>query len=475
MLDKTFRRHRRQLFTLYAGIFLTVAVLLDFLVYTIKLRDEELFFKQNAILTLNTYRDALLQTLRQTGKDALLLSSLTSLDEYLVDSDNHSKEEADRDFLKFATLESNIYDQVRYIDERGMERIRINRSTKMQPVIVPGPDLQSKANRYYFKESVNLEQGNIYLSQFDLNVENEKIEIPFKPMLRISTPVVDSHGKARGVVVLNLLGSVLLDQLELRAGTEHGGLYLLNPMGYWLKGPDADSEWGFMFEDRKDKTLAQTDSLIWKKLNETNEGYFSSAGASWGFLSINPFGFVNPLPTASDYVASHEGYHWILLLKIPEFHITASPKANAELVGLFLLFASIPILILSWFVADSRVRRRTQMKQEREREELQKVQSLARAVAHEFRQPLAGLQLAADMIRMTEHDPETVRAMSQRIPVSVARIDALVKRLLSITQVETIPYPGDTEIINLQEMSLKPPPDGDAQPGTDEPTEPEKS
>lgn len=53
-------------------------------------------------------------------------------------------------------------------------------------------DLQYKGNRYYFKDSIGLEKDQIFVSALDLNVENGKVEIPHKPMIRFATPVFDN-------------------------------------------------------------------------------------------------------------------------------------------------------------------------------------------------------------------------------------------------------------------------------------------
>ncbi len=45
---------------------------------------------------------------------------------------------------------------------------------------------------YYFKDSIGLEKDQIFVSALDLNVENGKVEIPHKPMIRFATPVFDN-------------------------------------------------------------------------------------------------------------------------------------------------------------------------------------------------------------------------------------------------------------------------------------------
>jgi len=62
------------------------------------------------------------------------------------------------------------YDQIRFLNETGMEQIRIN-FNKNNPFIVSEDKLQNKAKRYYFTDTFALEPGRIFISPFDLNIE----------------------------------------------------------------------------------------------------------------------------------------------------------------------------------------------------------------------------------------------------------------------------------------------------------------
>ena len=74
-----------------------------------------------------------------------------------------------------------IYDQLRYIDEKGMEHLRLNYLGDGKISVSPPEALQNKKHRYYFDETMRLAPGEIYLSLFDLNVEHGQIEKPYPP------------------------------------------------------------------------------------------------------------------------------------------------------------------------------------------------------------------------------------------------------------------------------------------------------
>ncbi len=79
----------------------------------------------------------------------------------------------------------------------GMEPLRVNFNNG-NPVIVPQDQLQNKRGRYYFDEAITLNEGEIFISPFDLNVEHGAIEQPQKPMIRFATPVFDQWAGSVG-------------------------------------------------------------------------------------------------------------------------------------------------------------------------------------------------------------------------------------------------------------------------------------
>ncbi len=187
-----------------------------------------------------------------------------------------------KDFLAFSAAKS-FYDQLRVIDETGTELIRVNYQGG-KAILVAQEDLQNKADRYYFTETIKLDYGQAYLSPFDLNIEHGTIEVPLKPMIRLGTPLVDEEGRKRGIVVVNYKGQTLLERLDRVASIGNLHFFLLNQEGYWLRGPTRKDEWGFMYPDRQGLTIRETfpdaaDFILKNQdgIVETPSGLFSIA------------------------------------------------------------------------------------------------------------------------------------------------------------------------------------------------------
>ena len=122
--------------------------------------------------------------------DLFYLSRQNELSALFDNNTNEIKDAIFREYLEFSRFK-NIYDQIRYLDEKGMEIVRVNHNNE-QPVVVQNEKLQFKGDRYYFKDTFRLKGDEIFVSPFDLNIENERIEQPLKPMIRFGISVNDN-------------------------------------------------------------------------------------------------------------------------------------------------------------------------------------------------------------------------------------------------------------------------------------------
>lgn len=246
-----------------------------------------------------------------------------------------------------------VYDQARFINAEGREIVRVNFDDGA-PVLVPPHRLQDKSGRYYFQHTMDLEPGQVYLSLFDLNLEQEKLELPIKPVLRMATPVDDASGQTRGMVVLNYLGRYLIDRIIAADKASGGNTWLFDAEGYWLKGPASDDEWGFMFSERSERTVANDYPLIWQQLQASDEGQFFSDDFLYTYIKVYP----RNLWAQRDnrLVTYPESYHWTLVSAVPESVLGADNIETGwrllALYGLMLLFAAP----LSWLLARLSIR-----------------------------------------------------------------------------------------------------------------------
>ncbi|CCQ75089.1 sensor histidine kinase [Magnetospira sp. QH-2] len=146
----------------------------------------------------------------------------------------------------FMTLlrEKPAYTQVRLICREGKELVRVNQVGGIIDVVTEDR-LQDKSNRYYFKETIDMPPGELFVSAVDLNREEGKIVVPHQPVVRIATPVASTGGTVVGILVINLDLNTLLDEI---ASPEEGGILVVtNEQGDYLYHPDNSLTFGFEF------------------------------------------------------------------------------------------------------------------------------------------------------------------------------------------------------------------------------------
>lgn len=279
-----------------------------------------------------------------------------------------------KDYITFARIKG-LYDQIRLIDEHGMELVRVNYNNG-RPIVVRDEDLQDKSGRYYFSETMKLGKGEIYLSPFDLNIEHGEIELPFKPMIRLATPVYDTENRKRGIVIVNFLGRIMLDGLK---GTGIRGMrqiMLLNADGFFLLAPNTENEWGFMLEERKERKFQKTFPAEWQKIYAAESGQFYSKDGLFTFGTIYPLKmlsdahfFSSALPVKSGKSMRGESYFWKIVSFVPSGALFADTRnLMRELVRLYVMVLFI-LGIGAFFLARATQRRRAAEMEIRESED----------------------------------------------------------------------------------------------------------
>ncbi|HTF77949.1 MAG TPA: PAS domain S-box protein [Bradyrhizobium sp.] len=130
------------------------------------------------------------------------------------------------------------------IENDGREIVRVDRSGPNGAVrIVPEAELQRKGDQAYFKNTIKLRAGEIYVSALDLNQENGVVEAPHMPTLRVATPVFAPNGNPFGIIIVNVDMRPAFDRV--RSSVRQGGkIYVVNKRGDYLVHPDAAREFG---------------------------------------------------------------------------------------------------------------------------------------------------------------------------------------------------------------------------------------
>ncbi|MCG8572503.1 MAG: ATP-binding protein, partial [Spirochaetes bacterium] len=294
--------------------------------------DLKLYETQHIEISLNNLNNIFLNI----QADLKILAQNSNLIKFLHTADNNSRTEAAHDFYVFIN-EKKLYDQIRYIDENGGEIIRIN-FYDGDPKIIEDQYLQDKSGRYYFEETLQLNNGEIFISPFDLNVESGKIELPIKPMIRVATPIYVNQQK-KGIIIINYLGENILNELKIMKKTELHNVLLLNSDSYYLKGVNESEEWGFMYAHKKDINFAAFFPTEWEKITENTNGQIITQNGLFTFKTIYP------LKDNLNEKRSHTDYCWYLILWINQAKVI-NLLFNNLLQFLILLFFINSLFVL---------------------------------------------------------------------------------------------------------------------------------
>lgn len=285
---------------------------------------------------------ALISQLQQIGGDVRYLARMEPLNAVLTQADSSNLARLAHDFQAFAEAK-RIYDHVRWLDESGRERVRVD-LVLGQGIISPDMTLLDKSKHYYFRDTSALEFGQLYVSPLELNAEHGQVAVPYQPTLRLGTPLVSPQGAKRGIVMVNYHGEHLLGHFRAVTAGQRGSLMLLNAEGYWLVGPHATKEWGFMFGNAE--TFARSYPQAWSRVLSESEGQFRDAQGLWTFATVYPLqGMQGSNGRVAVATASAEmldrPYVWKVVSHLPPEHLAQDRAFLIQIVS-----ASFVILVL---------------------------------------------------------------------------------------------------------------------------------
>jgi PAS domain S-box-containing protein len=146
-----------------------------------------------------------------------------------------------------AELEAKpAYAEIRVIglDDGQREIVRADRLGPNGTIrIVGDADLKGKGDRTYFKETIKLRPGEIYISSLSLDRANWVIVTPYRPTLRVATPIFTSDGKPFGIFIINVDMRPAFDRV--RSSARQGErVYVIDERGDYLVHPDPAREFG---------------------------------------------------------------------------------------------------------------------------------------------------------------------------------------------------------------------------------------
>jgi len=343
---------------------------------------------------------ALSYRIAETVLDTRTLASQPDFVRHLSGS-RHALKEVELEFRNIVDIKHS-YDQIRFIDAKGQEQIRVNRAVD-KSVIVKNKALQDKKNRYYIPEIGRLDPGKVYISPLDLNIEHKQIEKPHKPITRIATPVKDQQFNLMGLIIINLNAGHLIQHLRDAQILSQGQIMLLNQEGYWLHGIAEDNLWAFMYKQTTYPALSEHNPDLWQAVNGAATGVLEQADSYFIFRRIQ----LNQNPRIQAFEQfSGDWPEWLLITEIKADVVVAQNSERQQLLmilsGLLALVTAIGTFLYT----------RSQLKRSNAEE---KIRHMAE---HD---PLTGLYNRRHF--MQELETALVRAKKNKTPLALFYLD----------------------------------------------------
>ena len=259
-----------------------------------------------------------------------------------------------------------LYYQIRWIDEAGIERVRVTRE-RDGPVVVATGELQDKSERYYFKEGNRLLPGELYLSRIDLNEELGKTEMPPMPVLRIATPASGSDRQRSGILVINIEMKFLFEYIRTTDRSDLDVEYLLvNQEGLLLSG---DFERELMPEEQApDMEFMASHPHVWELVAANEEGNLAAEDGMWTWRKLSPINTFKRLtrifphhPVAFDQMIS-DNFSLTMLAHRPIETLENVRRGHLELIILGSIFVlSVYALTLAFYLSGTARARRAEV------------------------------------------------------------------------------------------------------------------
>jgi len=172
-----------------------------------------------------------------------------------------------KDFMQSKPYYHSIY----YLDNNGNEMVRVDwENNKL--AIKTGDEFQNKSSEISYTESIKLQDGEIYLSDINLNQEHGKIASPYTPVIHAATPIYDNNANVFGTIIVSANLTKIMDDIK-NSTPRYSKLYLINDKGEFLIHPQSDKEFSFNFGSQHN---IQSEYPLIKKMFSKNEMYLNN-------------------------------------------------------------------------------------------------------------------------------------------------------------------------------------------------------
>lgn len=253
---------------------------------------------------LQRYQDVKTQSFNESAKQALhqlvyaerdynlLKSQLVSVMELLSHSQslvNFASSPSDQtknlleEVWQSVLVNQKWYTQIHLLDIAGKELVRVNYSSATGEVTLP-QHLQDRSESSYYQFAQGLEHEEIGGWGIELETEHGELTYPYKPVLRVFTPV-ETPEKRVGYLVINLDVWGLSSRLNFSPDYDFRS-EVVNESGYYIASNNSSKLFGDSVSERKSFNLKNLAPKTWDAISREQMGTVFEDGNLFAFNTV---------------------------------------------------------------------------------------------------------------------------------------------------------------------------------------------
>lgn len=337
-LTSALYRHssRRYRFLLVFAVNLLIAMTVGLLVLYLSASNQLSHLMADERSYLDHSRVLIDREMRALSNDLLTLSHDERIRLFAANPEQESQPVVG-DILANRLRYSPDYQQLRFFNAEGHEVIRVGRSGD-RIVTFDGAALREGASHPYVRHAMQIAEGSVYVSRLDLSVEDGTIKRPFRPLIRLATPIYEGERGVQGVLVLSYSATQMMTTLEELLSRQEGSPLLLDGEGRWLYSRDHIQWWESLLG--ADQRFSLDNPEVWSTMQVDGSGEVRGDDGVLMYRAIAPFPAMGPDREA----VSEPEERWFLVSRIQPERLLLERMAAMASSGLGLLLALVSVL-----------------------------------------------------------------------------------------------------------------------------------
>jgi hypothetical protein len=249
--------------------------------------------------------------------------------------------------LRNLSLARKRYAHLRLLNDSGLELARIDRDKS----VASQRDLGDWSRSNLFATLAPLQDGELYVSSFELRTERGKIVEPFEPIIRFVKRTAGGNGRRTGYIVIELDARETLDALKI--ANPNGFVELLTSDGYWVRARDPKLEWGAVLREREHLLFSTRHARAWGVMTASVTGDAGGVAresrVESGKTRTEGGGFWYRMVRSPE--ASVVAPSWMLVLHVPQDRLRARELGAAAGLAALMLAAALIAAPFYWWLA----------------------------------------------------------------------------------------------------------------------------